>query len=115
MIPLDRLALEDEKDDDGEYGEGDHFLDDHELDKIERATVLSVSYAVCGDGEAVFEEGDAPGKQDDADQRPARGDFHLLQFEVPVPGKGHENIGTDQHKDGPECLHSRFQFFGAQR
>ena len=115
MIPLDRLALEDEKDDEGENRQGDGFLDDFKLHQVERPAIALESDTVGRYGEAILEEGDAPGKQDDADQRPARGDFHLLQFEVPVPGKGHENIGTDQHKDGPECLHSRFQFFGAQR
>ena len=47
---MDGLALEYEQDDDGEDGEGDDFLDDLELDEIERTAVLGVTYAVGRDG-----------------------------------------------------------------
>ena len=72
VVPVDGLSLEDEQDDYREDGEGDNLLDDFELDEIERAAVLGVADAVGRDGEAVFEERNAPREQDDQDERPAR-------------------------------------------
>ena len=92
MVPLDGLALEQEGDDDGEDGQGDHFLDDLELHQVEGTAVALEADPVRRDREAVFEEGDAPGENDDQNQRPVRGDFHLLQFEMAIPGKRHENV-----------------------
>ena len=60
VVPVDGLSLEDEEDDNGEDREGDDFLDDLELDEIERAAVLGVADAVGGDGQAVLEESYAP-------------------------------------------------------
>ena len=62
VVPVDGLSLEDEEDDNGEDREGDDFLDDLELDEIERAAVLGVADAVGGDGQAVLEESYAPRK-----------------------------------------------------
>ena len=112
MVPLERLALENEQDDDGEDRERDHFLDDFELHQGERAAVAVEADAVGRYGEAVFKESDAPRKKDHADQRPAGGNLHLLELQVPVPGECHEDVGTDQHQDGPKCLHSLFSFSG---
>ena len=104
MVPLDGLSLEKEGDDDGEDGQGDHFLDDLELHQVEGAAVALEADPVRRDGEAVLEEGDAPGEQDDEDERPAGGDFHLLELEVTVPGERHEDVREDEHDDGPDAL-----------
>ena len=104
MVPLDRLPFEQEGDDDRKDGQGNHFLDDLELHQVERPSVALEADPVRRDGEAVFEEGDAPGKQDDEDERPARGDFHLLELEMPVPGERHENVRKHEHDDSPDAL-----------
>ena len=106
VVPLEGLALEEEVDDDREDGQRDGFLDDLELHQIERAAVARETDAVGGDGEAVLEEGDAPGEQDDQDQRPAGRDLHFLQFEMAVPRERHEDVRADQHQDGPDSLHT---------
>ena len=80
MVPVEGLSLEDEQDDYREDRKGDHFLDDLELDEVERTAVLGVTDAVGRDGEAVLEEGDAPGEQDDQDERPARRNLHFTEF-----------------------------------
>ena len=112
VVPLEGLALEDEKDDDREDRQGDDFLDDLQLHQVERAAVAFEADAVGRDGEAVFEEGDAPGEEDHEDERPAGRDFHFLQFQMTIPGEGHEDVGAHQHQDGPDCLHSGFSFSG---
>ena len=108
MVPLDGSAFEQEGDDDGEDGEGNHFLDHFELHQVEGTSVTLEADAVGRDGEAVLEEGDAPGKKDDEDERPAGGDFHFLQFKMAVPRERHEYVRKHKHQDGPETLHSQY-------
>ncbi len=60
MVPLDGLALEEEGDDDGENGQGDHFLNHLELNQAEGTAVALETDAVRGNGEAVLKEGEAP-------------------------------------------------------
>ena len=92
MVPLDGLALEKEGDNDGENGEGDNLLDHFQLEEIERTAVANETYAVCGNGEAVLEEGYPPGEEDDEDERPSGGYLHFLELKVTVPRKRHENV-----------------------
>ena len=113
MVPVEGLSLEDEQDDYREDRKGDHFLDDLELDEVERTAVLGVTDAVGRDGEAVLEEGDAPGEQDDQDERPARRNLHFTEFQMPVPCERHEYVRTDEHKYRPNTLHNAsFAFSG---
>ena len=114
MVPLERLALEDEHHDNREDRQRNDFLDDLQLHQVERAAVAVETDAVGRDGEAVLEKGDAPREQDDEDERPAGRHFHFLQFQVPVPGEGHKDVGANQHQDGPESLHNEFVFPGAK-
>ena len=108
MIPLDGLSLEQEGDDDGEDGQGDHFLDDFQLQQVEGTAVAHEADPVGGDGEAVLEKGDAPRKQDNEDEGPSGGDFHLLKLEMTVPGEGHEDIREHQHQNSPKPFHKFF-------
>ena len=108
MIPVDGLSLEDEQDDDAEDGQGDNFLNDFELQEVERAAVVLEADAVGRDCEAVFKKGDTPREKDDADQRPSGRDFHLGEFQVSIPGERHEDIRENKHDDRPNPVHSRF-------
>ena len=110
VIPLDGLSLEDENNDEGEYGERDDLLDYLELKEVERTPILLKPDAVGGDGKTVFKEGDAPREKNDGYQRPAGGDLHLGKLEVAIPGQGHQHIGEYQHQYGPESLHSFAHF-----
>ncbi len=105
MVPVDGLAFEDEHHDDGEDGEGDHFLDHFQLKQVEGPAVACETYAVGGYGEAVFEEGDAPRKKDDEDQRPVGRDLHLAEFQVSIPGEGHKDVRKYEHHHGPKSVH----------
>ena len=115
VVPVDGLSLEDEGDDDGEDGQGDDLLDDLELDEVEGTAVLGITYAVGRDREAVLEEGDAPGEQDDQYERPARGDFHFAEFQMPVPGERHEDVRADKHQYGPNALHVLADLFPGRK
>ena len=108
MVPLDGLAFEEESDDDGEDGKGNHLLDHFQLHKVERTAIALETDAVGRDGEAILEESDAPGEEDDENQRPAGGDFHFLQFKMAVPRERHEYVRKHKHQDGPETLHSHY-------
>ena len=97
MVPLNRLSLEQERDDDGENGQGNHFLNHLQLHQVERAAISDKADAVGRNGETVLEKGNSPGKEDNQDERPARGDFHLLKLQMAVPGERHENVRKHKH------------------
>ena len=54
----------------GENNQRDGFLDDFQLDQVERASVDYRAYAVGGDHEKVLNQRDAPRQQDDENQWP---------------------------------------------
>ena len=115
VVPLEGFALEKEHHDDRENGQRDDLLDDLQLEQRVRAAVAREADPVGRNGEAILEESDAPGEENDGDQRPARGDLHLLEFEVAVPGESHEDVGADQHHDCPESLHTNVSIFRAAK
>ena len=84
---------------DGEDDHGDDFLDDFEL--AERVGLEANT--VGGDLEAVFEEGDAPAKEDRDEEGPV---FEV--FEVAVPGIGHEEVGAGEEENGGDARHFVF-------
>ena len=55
VVPTEGLGLENGDHDDGEHGQGDGFLYDFQLDKVERASVLHRSDAVGGYHEGILE------------------------------------------------------------
>src|SRR5579862_3350585 len=81
VIPLDRLVQIEDRED-GEHGEGDHFLNRFELHRGEFVR----PNAVCRDLKAIFEECDAPANEDHFEQR------RLPELQVSVPGESHEDI-----------------------
>ena len=97
MVPTEGLCLKHRNHDDGEHGQRYGFLDDFQLNKVERASVLHRTNPVGGNHEGILEQGDAPRHQDDQKKRPVfrwRDDFE--QFQLSVPGKCHEDIGDDE-------------------
>ena len=105
VVPLDGLPLEENGDDEGEDRQRNDLLDDLQLHKVERAAVLVETDAVGRDQKAVFEESDAPGKEDDPDERPVAGDLQCIEFEVPVPGKSHQDVRKNEHQYRPKSVH----------
>ena len=112
MVPLDRLPLEKEGDDDRKDGQGNDLLDDLELHQVERTAVPLEADAVRRDGEAVLEESNPPREQDDENEGPVRGNLHFLELEMTVPRERHEDVRKDEHDDGPDTLlHSRWSIW----
>ena len=105
MVPLQGFALEEEDYHDGEDRQGDRFLDDLELDQAEGTAVDSGSDPVGRDHQGIFQQGDAPGKQNHQNQRPAVGDVHFRKLEMAVPGQRHEDVGANQQQYRPKSLH----------
>ena len=100
VVPADGLAFEDGGHDDGEDHQRDALLYDFELHEGEGTTGDLRANAVGGNHEGVLKEGHAPREDNDGNERPVFDDIHLLEFEIAVPCKGHEDIGADKHEHG---------------
>jgi hypothetical protein len=70
MVPMQVSALEHDVGNDAEHSQRDAFLNDLQLNEVEGSAVLDKTQTVGGDLTAVFKEGDAPRKDNDAYQRP---------------------------------------------
>ena len=93
------LVLEHQVGDDGEDRQRDTFLNNLQLNQIERSAVSCKTNAVGRHLTTVLEEGDTPREGDNANQGPVAGRASLLQFQMPVPGKCHEDIAQDEEQD----------------
>src|ERR1039458_8918545 len=90
VVPAQMLA-EVEEGEDSEDDQRNDLLDDLELDGRKAVG----AHAVGRHLEAVFEEGDAPADQDDLPKR------FLAEFQVAIPGEGHEDVGEDEQDNSP--------------
>ena len=70
MIPMQLFVLENQVGNQGEHHQRDALLNDFELHQIERATVIHKAETVGGHLTAIFQEGDAPREDNDAEKRP---------------------------------------------
>lgn len=92
MVPAKRHVKSYRREND-KHQQGQHFLDDLQLHQRERSSVAVKTDAVCRYLQAVFKERDAPRKEDDEDERSGvREETFVLQFQVSVPRKRHEDI-----------------------
>ena len=96
MVPVQRLALEEQGRENSEDDERDDLLDDLELHQRERPAVAREADAVGRNLAGILEERDAPRQEDDGKQGPMGGDLHLLQLQMPVPSECHEDVGHDE-------------------
>jgi len=92
VIPAEGLAFEEQQRKAHEHRERDHFLDHFELDETEGTAVFPESEPVCRHLEKIFEERNSPADEHDADQSEVLKPFHFLEFEMSVPGEGHEGV-----------------------
>lgn len=105
VVHFYRFIFEDQQGKDHKYDEGDYLLDNFELHQRKRAAEPLVADPVGGNLEAIFEESNTPADQDDDKQaRAAR--FRPVEFQVAVPGHGHECIRKYQHSDRCQTFHS---------
>ena len=71
-----------------------YLLDDLELEGIE----LAIAQSVCRNLKAIFEECNSPAGEDRSP------DGNVPEFEVTIPGEGHEHIARDEQQ---YCSHTR--------
>ena len=100
MVPMEVVALEHDVGHDGKYSQRDALLNDLQLHQVERSSIVNKPQSVGRHLTAVFEEGDAPREGDDAQQRPVARHARLLQFQMSIPCKRHENIAQNEQDDG---------------
>ncbi len=97
MIPLQSFAFEEYDGEQGEYHQSDGFLEHLQLHEREGPTVAGEAYAVGRHLAAVFGQSYAPREEDDGVERSVAADqLHILQFQVAIPGEGHEHVGHNQ-------------------
>lgn len=78
MVPVQMCALKHDVGYDAEYGQRDAFLDDLQLNEVEGPPVLDETQPVGGYLAAIFEKGNAPRKDDDAQQGPVVANARFL-------------------------------------
>ena len=103
MVPGELRAESGHREED-EDRERDHFLDDLEFKKRERTAVAFKAEAVGRHLEGIFKERNAPREKDDRPDGPERDELHVLELEVEVPGKRHEDVRDDEKTDGGEAF-----------
>lgn len=96
VVPMESLALEEHGHDDGEYEQGDDFLNHLELNERERTAVFDEAYAIGGNLANILKEGYAPREGDDCNQGPTLANACFAQLEVAVPGYCHEDVRADE-------------------
>ena len=98
VVPLQRFVIEYRYRDNGKDGQRNCFLDDLQLHQAEGAAVDFAADGVGGNHEEIFDKRNAPWRKNHEDERPVGADVHFLEFEVAVPGGGHEYV-TDDEED----------------
>ena len=105
VIPVEVVALEHDIGHDSEHSQRDALLYDLQLHQVEGSTIVNESQPIGRHLATVFEEGDAPREGDDAQQRPVARHARLLQTQMTIPGKRHENIAQNEQDDGVKSIH----------
>ena len=98
MVPLQRVALDEQHRKECEDNQRDNLLDDLQLPQRKRSTKLGATYAVGGNLEAVLKQCYTPAEQHDSNHTVAL--QARLEGDVAVPRKGHKDIRADQQSDG---------------
>ena len=83
-------------------------MEKEKFDIDKTASSLSVKASAGGNvlelEEIVYLAENTDAQDDDIKRRVVGEDLDLLQFQMPVPGKRHKDIGHDEQSDGVELL-----------
>ena len=106
MVPVQRLSLEQQRREQREDGERHHLLNHLELHQRKGAAIPHEPDAVGGYLAHVFQKGDGPAEDHHPDegQRGKPADL-LAQFQVPIPGDGHKDVGDNEESDSVKWFH----------
>ena len=94
MVPMELLPLEDDVGYDAEDDKRDDFLYDLQLHQREGSAVVDEANPVSRHKEAVLDAGYAPREEDHSIERPVGRDAGLVEFQVSVPCKRHEDVAA---------------------
>src|SRR5258708_2793332 len=86
VVPSHFFLQEGDGEDD-EHRDGNRLLNDFQL----KAAKYAEAPAIGGHRKAILQQGDQPGYEDGLPKGP-----RVAVLKMPIPGKGHENIGTEQ-------------------
>lgn len=92
---MQMLTLEEDVGDDTEHNQGDDFLNNFQLHQREWSAVIDETDTVRRHQEAVLYAGYHPRKANYGNQRPVGRDACLIEFQVSVPRKCHEDIAAN--------------------
>lgn len=98
MVPTQGFALKEKGGEKSKDNKGNNLLNDFELKKGEGTAVRLKTDAVGRHLKGIFKKRHAPRKEDDGNKRPIISNFHLLQLEMPIPSKSHEDIRENKEK-----------------
>ena len=105
MIPFQGFGFEKQERKRREHQQRDDLLDHLQLHQRERPAVFPEADAVGRHHQAVLEKGDQPTDQDQPEQAGFFKEFQVLEFQVPVPGDRHEDVGEEEEENGGDTLH----------
>ena len=100
VVPLQRLATEEECGEEGEDNQCYNLLHNLQLHEGEWAAVTLETDAVGRYLAGILRKGDSPREDDDSIQGPRRDDLHLLELEVAIPRQRHKEIGDNEQSNG---------------
>lgn len=98
MVESQCFTFENEDGNQSEDRKRDELLDDFELPQIKRTAIVYVTDSVCRNHKAIFKQGNTPAKQNNHGKGELAKPSRVLQSQMAIPCKCHENIGTDQQQ-----------------
>src|SRR5690606_7906363 len=105
MIEPEGLIFKEYHRKEDENEQGYDFLQHLKLNQRKRAAHFTVADAVGRHLKEILEQCDAPADEHNRNQSQVFEPFQFFEFEVSVPGQGHESVGKDQQQNGVEGFH----------
>ena len=97
VVPVQGFATKAGNGVDGEYQQGYDLLDDLQLEQREGTAVSLKAVVVGRNHETILHECQSPRDEyDDIQWCVAVQDVHVLQFQMSIPSKSHEDVGHDE-------------------
>jgi hypothetical protein len=92
MVHPQCLSFEKQNCEYGENKEIGYFLDHFQFNQRKRSTQFPVPDPVGRNLEKIFEQGDPPTHQDNAEKSEILKPVHFLEFQMTIPRQGHEHV-----------------------
>src|ERR1700743_209587 len=100
VIPPKGKILEEDERKGSKDHQGDHFLDDLELQEIEGTALPLEADAIGRHLETILKEGNTPAQENDGEHGRMPCAVLPEKTQMPVPGHRHKGVGKGQEADG---------------